>query len=137
MENFGSAMHTQRTKGELESEISQVIIRLERDLMGRGPLDTRTYLVDDMVVVRLRGVLTPAEEKLVANGNSGPQLVKQMREELLACKRPHLEQAVRRALGVGVRSVYTDINPEAGERVIVMILTGKPDAIESRKESGS
>lgn len=135
MNDFGSATPL-RSRGELEAEISLAVTRLERDLMGRGPLDTRTYLVDDMVVVRLRGVLTPAEENLVNTGQLGPQLIKQMREELLACKRPQLEQAVRRALGVSVRSVYTDISPESGDRVIVILLDGKPEAREGQRDPG-
>ena len=126
-----------RSRGELEAEISQAVTRMERDLMGRGPLDTRTYLIDDMVVVRLRGVLTPAEEQLAGTGQLGPQLIKQMREELLAHKRPQLEEAVWRALGVSVRSVYTDISPESGDRIIVLILDGKPVAREGIKESAS
>ena len=31
---------------------------------GRGPQDVRTYLMDDMALVRLKGVLTPAEQRL-------------------------------------------------------------------------
>ena len=56
-----------KTKGMLESEISQAIIKFEKDYMGRGPLETRTFLIEDMVLVRLRKVLTPAELKLAGD----------------------------------------------------------------------
>ena len=36
------------------------VIRFEKEFMGRGPLETKAYLLDDLVVVRLRGVLTAA-----------------------------------------------------------------------------
>lgn len=33
--------------------------------MGRGPKDVQAHLIDDLVVVRLKGVLTSAEQHLV------------------------------------------------------------------------
>ncbi len=54
-----------KTKGEREAEISQAVIQFKKEYMGRGPLSVRTYLLDDMALVRLKGVLTPAEQKLV------------------------------------------------------------------------
>ena len=53
-----------KTKGELETEISNAVNRFKREYMGRGPQEVRTYLVDDMALVRLKGVLTPAEQRL-------------------------------------------------------------------------
>ena len=38
-----------KTRGQLEAEISDAIVRFELDYMGRGPEEARTYLVDDMV----------------------------------------------------------------------------------------
>jgi uncharacterized protein YbcI len=49
-----------RSQGELEAAISQAVTALEKEHSGRGPLETRTTLLDDMVVIRQRGVLTPA-----------------------------------------------------------------------------
>ena len=64
--NGGDEMsEPRRSKGELEAEISQAVIRFKKEYMGRGPLSVRTYLIDDMVLVRLQGVLTAAEQKLV------------------------------------------------------------------------
>ena len=56
-----------KSRGELEAEITQAVIRFEKEYMGRGPLEARSYLVDDLVVVRLKNVLTPAEHKLAAS----------------------------------------------------------------------
>ena len=74
-----------RSKGELEAEISQSVIRFKKEYMGRGPLTVRTYLIDDMVLVRLQGVLTAAEQKLaeVEERSRGRDLIKQMRLELI------------------------------------------------------
>ena len=53
-----------KTKGEIEAEISEKMVQFELDYMGRGPKDMRTHIMDDMVLVRLKGVLTQAERQL-------------------------------------------------------------------------
>ena len=114
------------SKGKLEAQVSQAVIRFEREFMGRGPLEARTYLIDDMVVVRLKGVLTVAEQRLAANGERGPQLVRQIRQELIDQGRPLLEKVLTDVLGVPIRGVHTDICATSDERVIVFSLAGRP-----------
>lgn len=118
-----------KTKGELEAEISQAVIRFEKEYMGRGPLETRTFLVDDLVLVRLKGVLTAAEHKLAGAGDPdrGRDLIKQVRQQLIESGGPLLHAAVKDILGVGVRSMHTDISTRTGERVIVFTLDGRPE----------
>ncbi len=116
-----------KTKGELEAEISQAIIRFEKEYMGRGPLETKTYLLDDLVLVRLKNVLTTAELKLAEaeEKHHGRELIKQARQKLLEHGRPLLEAVIRDILGVGVRSLHTDISTKTGERIIVFTLESK------------
>ena len=115
-----------RSRSDLEAEISRVVIQFEKEFMGRGPVETRTYLLEDMVVVRLKGVLTPAELKL-ANSDSprSEYLLKQVRNELLDAGRPMLEVLLRDILNVPVRSVHTDICTKSDERVIIVTLEEK------------
>jgi uncharacterized protein YbcI len=116
-----------KTKGQVEAEISDAIVRFELDYMGRGPEEARTYLVDDMVLVRLRGVLTPAEKQLAkAEGGSlpGRTLIKQVRRELIEKARPLLESIIADLTGQPVRSLHTDISTVQGERIIVFSLAG-------------
>lgn len=116
-----------KTKGMLESEISQAIIKFEKDYMGRGPLETRTFLIEDMVLVRLRKVLTPAELKLAGDELASRRaLVKQMRHELLEHGRPLLEAAITSILDAKVVSLHTDISTKTGERIIVFTLDKVP-----------
>jgi uncharacterized protein YbcI len=115
-----------KTRGPLEAEISDAIVRFELDYMGRGPEEARTYLLDDMVLVRLRGVLTPAERQL-AGADSSPQgrdLIKQVRRELIEKARPLLEAIISDVTGRSVRSIHTDISTSTGERIIVFSLAG-------------
>lgn len=117
-----------RSKGELEAEISQAVIRFKKEYMGRGPLSVRTYLIDDMVLVRLQGVLTAAEQKLaeVEERSRGRDLIKQMRLELIEHGRPLLEIVIKEILGVQVTSLHTDISTRTGESVILFTLAEKP-----------
>lgn len=118
-----------KSKRETEREISQAIIRFEKEFMGRGPLEARSYIIDDMVLVRLKNVLTPAELKLVESEESkrGRYLIKQVRQELIEQGRPLLDAALNGILGVHVVSLHTDISTNTGERIIVFTLKKRPD----------
>jgi uncharacterized protein YbcI len=117
-----------KTRGQIEAEISEAIVRFEREYMGRGPEETRTFLLDDMVLVRLKGVLTPAESKLAAEGTDERvrMLVKQLRIELLEKGRELLEAIIRDILGQKVKSLHTDISTRTGERIIIFTLEAAP-----------
>ncbi|MBY0460499.1 MAG: DUF2294 domain-containing protein [Gemmataceae bacterium] len=114
-----------RTVGQVEEEVSQAVIRFEKEYLGRGPLEARTYLIDDLVVVRLKNVLTPAELALTS-GDRGRELIKQMRQQLFESGSVALCAAVARVVGVEVRSMHTDLSTRTGERVIVFTLEDKP-----------
>lgn len=118
-----------KTRGEVEAEISQAIIKFEREYMGRGPEDSKVYIFEDVVFVRLRGVLTPAERQLVKAEDpaAGRKLIKEVRQELLEKARMLLETIITDALGFKVKSLHTDISTATGERIIVFTLEGKPE----------
>jgi uncharacterized protein YbcI len=119
------------TKGQLESEISEAITRFEKEHMGRGPLETKTYIVDDLVIVRLKGVLTKAEHALVKSDRSvrARELIKQVRIELIENGRPILEEMIKDITKRKVRSLHTDISTETGERLIVFSLDKAPEFV--------
>ncbi len=54
--------------------------RFEQQYMGRGPRDIRTHLIGDLLVFRLEGVLTAAEQHLVKSlsAEKGRDLLKQV-----------------------------------------------------------
>ncbi|MSP40520.1 MAG: DUF2294 domain-containing protein [Deltaproteobacteria bacterium] len=110
-----------KTKGEIEAEISRAIVQFEIDYMGRGPKETTTHIVEDMVVVRLKGVLTPAEEQLTQS-TDGKELVKKMRATLIDKARPLLYQVVGDITEATILDLHTDISTESGERVFVFSL---------------
>jgi len=112
------------TKSQIEVEISEAIIKFEKEYMGRGPDETKTYYLDEIVVVRLQRVLTPAEKQLAKADEStrGRALVKQIRTELLEKARPLLEKTISDITGRRVVSLHTDISTVTGERIIVFTL---------------
>ncbi len=115
-------------KLEREREISKAIIAFEKEYMGRGPIDAKTVIIEDMVIVRLKGVLTAAEHKLaeVQTENRGCYLIKQVRQELIESGRHLLDAVVADILKIQVVSLHTDISTKTGERIIVFTLTEAP-----------
>lgn len=114
-------MTREKSKGMIEAEICEAVIRFEKEYMGRGPSDARAYIIDDMILVRLKGVLTKGEEQLSRN-DEGFLLVKQLRTKLLENARPLLEAIIYDVTGLKVRSLHTDISTSTGERVILFML---------------
>ena len=111
-------MSLPRTKGQLEARISTAITQFEREHLGRGPTEVRTWIMQDLVLVRLKGVLTPAEEKL-ARDPEGHHLVKDVRRQLLEGSRSILDELILHLAGVEVVSLHSDISIRTGERIIV------------------
>jgi uncharacterized protein YbcI len=110
-----------RTKGQVEAEISNALIQFEKDYMGRGPQETKAFILDDMILVRLIGVLTPAEQQLIKNPQ-GTELIKRVRSNLLEQGRELLTSAIEKITNVKIVSLHTDISTKTGERVIIFTL---------------
>ena len=117
-----------KTKGQIEAEISEAVIKFEKEYMGRGPVETKTYILDDMILVRLKGVLTQAEYQLAkgSDSGSGRELIKQVRIALLEKGRPLLEAVIEAIIGYKVISLHTDISTVTGERIVIFTLDGVP-----------
>jgi len=110
-----------RTKGQVEAQISEAIIKFEKEYMGRGPMEAKTYIIKDMVFVRLKGVLTPAEEQL-AKSAEGADLIKRTRVQLLEGAKFLLENIISDITASQVKSLHTDISTKTGERIIIFTL---------------
>ncbi len=96
--------------------------------MGRGPKDIHAHLIDDLLVVRLRGVLTAAEQQLVKSlpAEKGRTLLKQVRGHLVETARPILEALIRGVTGVPALSLHHDVSTVTGEEVILFTLAERP-----------
>lgn len=70
-----------RTRGEVEAELIQAVVKFEKEYLGRGPLEARAFIIQDMILIRLKGLMTPAEKKLTES-REGQILVKETRWQL-------------------------------------------------------
>ena len=109
------------TKGQLETKISEAIIKFEQEFTGRCPIETVTCIIKDIIFVRLKGVLTPAEEQL-AKTSEGAALVKETRVQLLEGARVLLKNIIIEITGCRIKSLHSDISTKTGERIIVFAL---------------
>ena len=125
-----------KTQGEIEAAVSEGIRRFQQEFMGRGPKDIHSYLIDDLIVIRLQGVLTAAEQQLVGSlpGEKGGDLFKQVRIQLIETARPVLESMVLEVTGVRALSLHHDISTTAGEEIVVFTLAESP-LVREKKET--
>lgn len=112
----------------MEEEICRALIRFEKEYMGRGPLEAKSYILDDMVVLRMKGVLTPAENRLASSQDidNGRAQIKQMRRTLIENGRVLLETVIKDILKVNIISMHADLSTRTGERIIIFTLESPP-----------
>lgn len=125
-----------KTQGEIEAAICEGISRFEQEYMGRGPKDIRAHLLGDLLVVRLQGVLTAAEQHLVTTlpVEKGRDLLKQVRSQLVEIARPTLEKLVQDVTGVKPRSLHHDISTLTGEELVIFTLAEPPQFREIKRK---
>lgn len=109
------------SKGQLEDQISKRLMQFEREFLGRGPINVKTDIIRDMILVRLEGVLTRAEIEL-AKDVDGILMVKSMRSKLLENGKHHIKKIIFEITGCDIVSLHTDISTKSGERVILITL---------------
>jgi uncharacterized protein YbcI len=125
-----------KTQGEIEAAICQGMTRFEQEYMGRGPKDVHAHLIGDLLLVRLRGILTAAEQQLIKTlpAEKGRNLLKEVRTQLIETARPILETLVEGVTGVKVVSLHHDISTVTGEEVMLFTLTAPPQVREAKKK---
>jgi uncharacterized protein YbcI len=117
-----------KTSGEIEAAICQGMSRFMQECMGRGPKDIHTHLIGDLLVVRLQGVLTTAEQHLAETlqAEKGRDLLKQVRIQLMEAARPIMETMVKEITDIDVVTLHHDISTKTGEEVILFTLAKPP-----------
>jgi uncharacterized protein YbcI len=116
-----SSVPSGKTKGQIEAAVTNAITQLERDYLGRGPKEAKSFIVENLVVVKLQGILSPAERQL-SHENGGVELIKQMRTRLIESSSEDLCRLVAEETGIDVVSMHTDISARTGERIFVFSL---------------
>ena len=116
------------TQEESEAAICDGIVHFQEEYLGWRSERIHAHLIEDLLVVRMQGVLTLAERQLgkTASPGKGRDLIKEVRKQLLEVARPMLESLVHEVTGVKVLSMHHDISTVTGEEVVVFSLDGTP-----------
>lgn len=110
------------TKGQIESKISEAVSKFEIEQMGRGPERIKSTIVQDMVIVRLKGFLSSSERRL-AQAKDGIELIKKVRTMLFESAISDLVAIIEPIVGLEVTSTHSDVSTRTGEKLIVLILS--------------
>jgi uncharacterized protein YbcI len=124
-----------KSQGEIEAAICDGMRKFEQEFMGRGPKEIHAHLIGDLLVVRLHGVLTAAEQHLVQTSptEKGRDLLKQVRTQLIETARPNMESMVQKITGIAVVSLHHDISTQTGEEIVLFTLKSPPIHRDARK----
>ena len=124
-----------KSQGEIEASICEGITRFEQEYMGRGPKKIHAHLLGDLLVVRLQGVLTEAEQQLVKTlpAEKGRDLLKQVRTQLIETARPLMEAMVQGVTGANVLSLHHDISTVTAEEIVIFTLAEPPLFRETKR----
>src|SRR5687768_2342700 len=127
-----------KSQGEIEAAICDGMKRFEQEYMGRGPKSIHAHVIGDLLVVRLQGVLTAAEQHLVSSlpAEKGRDLLKQVRTQLIEAARGVLEALVEEVTGAKALSLHHDISTSTGEEVVIFALDGSPAFRETKRKPG-
>jgi len=109
-----------KTQGQREVEIAEAVVNYHRTRNGRGPEQSRAYLLDDMVLIRQRGTFTPAETRL-ARSSDGWDLLQQMRRKLTEINEAEFTELIETLTGRRVKELYSDTS-RTGDRIDLFIL---------------
>lgn len=125
-----------KTQGEIEAAICDGMTHFQQEYLGRGPKDVRAFLIGDFLVIRLKGVLTAAEQHLVKSipDAKGRDLLKQVRTQLIEVARPALDHLVESITGIKPLSLHHDISTVSGEEVVIFTLSELPAVREVKRK---
>lgn len=116
------------TKGQVEAKISEAVSRFEIEFMGRGPKQIRTMILQDLIIIRLKGFLSQSEQKLAENPQ-GVELLKRVRTMLFENSRSYLITLLKEVVEVDVVSTHSDVSTKTGEKIIVITVSENLEAM--------
>ena len=110
------------TKGQFEDTIAKRVIEFYVTSLGTGPREAKAYIIEDMVIVRLKGKLLPIEEQLLGGGDQGIELIKTIRKAFHEINTKKLRSMIEEITGHKVITTHSDISTKTGERFEAFIL---------------
>ena len=106
--------------GDLKQAISDAIVRVTADFIGRGPTRAKTYITGEIVFCVMQDTLTRGERSLVADGDG--ESVRGMRRGFQDAMRRPLCEAIEGLTGRKVVSFLSDNDVETETAIEVFVL---------------
>ena len=124
---------TNSPQGEQLAEISNMVVAVYADYLGRGPTKARTYASDGVVTCLLEDTLTRAEQSLIASGRESAVL--DVRNSLQETMRDELVKAMERLTEHRVTAMIsgTQLDPDVTTQVFVLDESGRGGGVRERK----
>ena len=99
-------------RNDVSLELSNEMVRLYKDLFGRGPARARTHFAGpDTIICSLERTLTPAEQSMVAMGEH--QRLRETRMFFQHAREGDFREAVERVTGRSVVAFVSGIDTTA------------------------
>jgi uncharacterized protein YbcI len=109
--------------GELLSAISTSIVGMLREHYGRGPMKAKTYVLDDIIVVVMRGSgFTALEQTIMDSGE--PDRVIAMREEFQRVMATRYKEAIQELTGREVVAFLSQAHVEPDITMEIFFVDG-------------
>ncbi|WP_334921325.1 DUF2294 domain-containing protein [Nostoc sp.] len=111
--------------GQLETEISQQIVKLYNKRIGKSPSQIICHFLDTEIVISLENSVTQAEYTLLKEGYA--TLAEQVRLYLETIIKPELKSLIEVIIGQPVLELMTNTNLATGRTGIVVVFNQLPD----------
>jgi uncharacterized protein YbcI len=106
--------------GDLRQAISDAIVRVSADFIGRGPTRAKTYVNENVISCVMQDTLTRGERSLVADGDG--ESVREMRRRFQDAMRRHMCAAIEGLTDRKVVSFLSDNDVESEMAIEVFVL---------------
>lgn len=111
-----------QTKGQVEDLLAKEFTVFYANKLKMGPRETKVYIVDDMVILRIQKEPHPYEEALLETGDKGIEIVKKMRKHIHESIIDKTSKIITDNTGCMVISFHSDSSTLTGERFEIFIL---------------
>jgi uncharacterized protein YbcI len=109
--------------GHLLTTISTSIVGIQREHYGRGPMKAKTYVLDDIIVVVMRGSgFTPLEQTIMDSGQ--PDRVIAMREDFQRVMAAKYRQKIEELTGRKVLAFLSQAHVEPDITMEIFFVDG-------------
>lgn len=110
------------SRGRMAREITDAIVRITREAVGRGPVNARVIVDGDAIVVLMHDTLTKAEQTLVDGGRVAEVLA--LRRAFQDLLRPDYTEAVERITGRTVETFMSTNHAAPDHAAEIFLLDG-------------